>query len=308
MLKKIFKWTAIVLVSVAVILLVAGWVLVNKANKQMEKTYEVEPAMIVIPNDSVSIEHGRVWANVLCVHCHGANLGGNLFFDEPEFGNAYTANLTKGAGGIGSSYSDYDWVRAIRHGVKPNGRGIFVMPASDFNNMTDEDLGELLAYLKTIPPVDNDTYAAPQLTVLAKILMATGALGEIYGADAIDHDAANLYSIPEEPTAEYGSYLVDVFGCRLCHGQNLNGGKDPDPTAPFGPNLTRAGHLGNWSNEQFINTMRTGYTPEGKSLDINFMPWNGLAAMPNDNLTAIFSYLKSVPAQETPEEFIPKEK
>lgn len=307
MIKKVLKCIAIVALSVALILLVAGWILLNKANQKMEKVYQVEPAMIVIPDDSASLAHGRTWAMVLCAHCHGADFSGGLFFDEPEFGSAYTVNLTKGKEGIGSSYADIDWVRAIKHGVKPNGQGIFVMPSVDLNKMSDEDLGELIAYIKTIPPVDSEPYKAPQLTVLAKILMATGALGDIYAAEIIDHDAVSPYAPPELPTAEYGSYLVDVFGCRLCHGQNLNGGKDPDPTAPFGPNLTKAGHLGNWSNEQFIATLRTGYTPEGKSLDINFMPWTGLAAMPDDNLTAIYNFLQSIPEMETPEEYRPKD-
>ncbi|HEY9113621.1 MAG TPA: c-type cytochrome, partial [Bacteroidales bacterium] len=299
MLKKILKWTLIVIAAIVILLAFSGWFLVNNSEKQLAKVYEVEPTPIFIPDDSASIAHGRVWAMVLCAHCHGTNLAGTHFFNEPTFGVVDSPNLTSGEGGIGGQYTDIDWIRAIKHGVKKSGQAAFVMPSADFNKLGDEDLGELIAYLKSIPPVDNQMQTVPDLTNLSKILISVGAFGDVFPAEVIDHQAPSFIPPQQGPSAEYGSYLVDVFGCRTCHGPKLNGGKDPDPTAPFAPNLTPGGNLANWSNEQFTNTMRTGMTPEGKALDLNYMPWTGLASMPDDDLTAVYLFLKSQPNLET---------
>jgi len=306
MLKKLLKWGLIVIAFIAILLIASGWFLVSKTDKQLTKVYEVEPAPIFIPKDSSSIAHGRVWTMILCAHCHGTNLAGTHFFNDPKFGIIDSHNLTSGKGGVGGHYTDMDWVRTIKHGVKPDGHAVFAMPSVDFNKLGDEDLGEIIAYLKTLPPVDNQLQETPELTAFSKILNSLGAFGPMFSAEVIDHQAPSFIPPPKGASAEYGSYLVDVFGCRTCHGQKLNGGKDPNPNAPFGPNITPGGHLGNWNTEQFTNTMRTGMTPEGKSLDLNFMPWTGLANMPDDELTAVFLYLKSQPTLETPEEFIAK--
>jgi hypothetical protein len=65
-------------------------------------------------------------------------------------------NLTTGAGGVGDTNTDEDWVRAIRHGVGHDGRGLALMPSAVFYYLSDEDLGALIAYLKSLPPVDNE--------------------------------------------------------------------------------------------------------------------------------------------------------
>jgi mono/diheme cytochrome c family protein len=233
-------------------------------------------------------------------------MAGTHFFNDPTLGVIDSPNLTSGKGGRGGQYTDIDWIRSIKHGVKPNGHATFVMPAVDYNKLDDEDLGEIIAYLKSLPPVDNEMQTVPQLTAFAKILNSVGAFGDVFSAEVIDHKAPSAIAPPEGATVEYGSYLVDVFGCRTCHGEKLNGGKNPNPNAPFSPNLTRGGNPGNWTNEQFRNTMRTGMTPEGKSLDDYFMPWTGLASMTDDNLDAVFFYLQSQPKLETSDEYFEK--
>lgn len=106
-----------------------------------------------------AIARGRhvsvIWA---CTKCHGKYLSGRLLTNDPiegtipTYGSIPAPNLTSGNGGIGRSYTETDWVRAIRHGVMPEGRGEFLM--IDYSTMSDQDLGDLIAYLKQIPPVD----------------------------------------------------------------------------------------------------------------------------------------------------------
>ena len=99
-------------------------------------------------------------------------------------------------------------------------------------------------------------------------------------------------------TVAYGEYLVNTAGCRTCHGVELSGGDPSDPESPPGPNLTPGGELGLWAEADFINTLRTGVTPAGRQLNPEFMPWESTAKLTDDELKAIWLYLKSVPAVE----------
>ena len=101
-------------------------------------------------------------------------------------------------------------------------------------------------------------------------------------------------------TTAYGEYLVNTGDCRSCHGAALTGAKSSEPGAPFSPNLTPGGMLRIWSTDDFLETIRTGATPYGRQLDANFMPYEEYARMTDEDLTAIFLYLQSLPAEETP--------
>jgi cytochrome c1 len=125
-----------------------------------------------------------------------------------------------------------------------------------------------------------------------------GAFGTFFAAEEIDHSAKFETAPVPGPTVEYGNYLVDVFGCNHCHGEQLNGGKDPDPNAPFAPNITPGGDFGYWDLEGFSLAMRTGQTPDGRQLS-NFMPWQATKNMSDENLEAVYNFLKSVPELET---------
>jgi mono/diheme cytochrome c family protein len=159
-------------------------------------------------------------------------------------------------------------------------------------HLSDEDLGAIIAYVKSVPPVDHNTKPR-HFTPLARILLAAGMLGKL-PAEVVNHDIH--VTAPEPgPTAAYGEYLVNTNDCRVCHGQELNGGDFPDPTIKkISPNLTPGGEPGFWTEEQFINTIRTGTTPGGHQLDPEFMPWKYYALFHDDELKAIWAYLQSL--------------
>ena len=99
-------------------------------------------------------------------------------------------------------------------------------------------------------------------------------------------------------SVEYGNYLVSTNDCRDCHGVNLSGAEYPDPTVKLiTPNLTPGGELGLWSEEDFINTLRTGITPHGHQLK-ETMPWEIYRMFTDDELKAIYMYLHSLPELE----------
>jgi hypothetical protein len=142
--------------------------------------------------------------------------------------------------------TDADWVRAIRHGVSHDGHPLFIMPSRNFYSFSDEDLGQIIAYLKQAPPVDR-TVNDRSTTLRGRILSAVGVFGDLIDAEIIDHMAARPVAPPPGATVEYGKYLADTFGCHTRHGTQLAGGKDPDPDAPPGPQpdpRRQAGHVG----------------------------------------------------------------
>ena len=296
---KVLKWIGIILGSLIVLIAVVVLILVLVANGKLNKTYEVTPTALTIPSDSASIARGAHLADVLCKECHGGALEGMHFFDDMPLGIIYSPNLTSGEGGVGATYTDEDWVRSIRHGVNPDGVGLFVMPSKDYHNMGSEDLGSLIAYMKTIQPMDN-TEREKKLGLLGKILLATGAFGDdVIGAAVIDHEAGFSTPPPAGVTPDYGGYLVAITGCTTCHQSNLGGGASPDPNSPVVPNITSGGNLGNWSEAQFVETIRTGKTPEGLEMQDKHMPWPAYARYTDDELKAMYSYLQSVPAVES---------
>ncbi len=294
---KVLKWFGISIGLLLLIVFCAVWILTAKFNRSFNKTYIVRSETVQVPDDSVSIEKGRQLAS-LCTSCHGKDLGGQAIIDDPKLATIYAANLTSGQGGIGSKYSVEDWVRAIRHGVGPDKKPLFVMPAQEYNHLSKPDLSNLIAYLRTLPPIDNES-RENSYTTTAKVLGSLGAFGILFPASVIDHNAPFREAPDMAVSIEYGSYMVDVGGCRTCHGKALNGGKDPNPEAPPGPNLTPGGNIGVWSEDQFIHTLKTGKTPEGKVLNPEFMPWTAFGQLDEVALRALYQYLRSLPIAES---------
>jgi mono/diheme cytochrome c family protein len=294
--RKLLKWAGIVLgglLALAVVVL-AGMSISTQL--RMNRTYDIQAEAVVIPTDAASIAVGKHWADIHCTNCHTADLGGGSFFEEAALGYVDAPNLTSGAGGVGATNTDADWVRAIRHGVKADGKSVFIMPSNDFYYLSDADLGSIIAYVKTAPPVDRQIRPRT-FTVMAKVLIAAGAFGNLLYAEDIQHDVR-----PPAPavgvTAEYGEYMVKTHGCGACHGENLTGGKSGDPAAIPAPDITRSGRLPAYTEESFINTLRSGVRPEGAPLDPEQMPWQFMGKMLDDELKAIWLYLNSLPGAQ----------
>lgn len=292
--KRVLKWIGIVLGSLIGLLLVAGVVLYFLGDSRLNKTYDFPHSNLALPTDEASIEYGKHRAETLCQSCHGENLSGvDNWFSAPPIGIIDSSNLTSGAGGIGNEFTTEDYVRAIRHGIDREGKPIFMVAVPSTSHLSDEDLGAIIAYLKTIPPVDHQMKER-YFTPLARILLAGGMLGQL-PAESVSHDIH--VTAPERGVSvEYGKYLVDTNDCRACHGPELNGGPFPDPTIKkISPNLTPGGEVGFWSEEDFMNTIRTGKTPGGYQLNPDFMPWKVYRLFYDDELKAIYMYLQSLP-------------
>lgn len=295
MIRTPLKWVGIGLGGLTGLLVVTFVVLLLIGGAQANKTHDILVETIAIPTDAAAIQRGEHLATIyICTDCHGGDLSGELSFAVPGMLTIPTPNLTSGAGGIGSFFTDGDWIRAIRHGVGHDGRGLFVMPSNTFYYMSDEDLGALIAYLKSLPPVDNEL-PARRIEPVGRVMMAVGMMPPL-AVDRIDHSTPPPAAPEPGVTVAYGKYLSHT--CTECHGVNLNG-------APFGPpgqevptpNLTPGGTLAAWSEAEFITTLRTGVTPGGYELNEE-MPWQSYGQMRDDELKALWLYLQSLPTLE----------
>lgn len=292
--KKALRIVGFVLGSLLAIMVVAGVVLYLMGNARLNKVYDFPSSNITVPTGAASIELGKHRAATLCEGCHGEDLSGiDNWFNAGPLGTIDSANLTAGAGGVGRDFTTEDYVRAIRHGIGKDGKPIFMTAVLATSHLSDEDLGAIIAYLKTVPPVDHEL-DGEQFTPLAKILLAAGLLDKL-PVEAVPHDV-DITAPEMGPTVDFGEYLVKTNDCQVCHGVQLNGGPFPDPTiTKISPNLTPGGELGFWSEEDFINTIRTGKTPGGYQLDPEFMPWPSYSKFYDEELKAIWLYLQSLP-------------
>lgn len=294
-LKKTLKWIGIVLGGLVGLLALAFVVLYFIGGAKANKKYEIPVETISIPTDADAIQRGEHIAAIsLCTSCHTGSLGGELSFVVPGMLSIPTPNLTPGAGGVGNFYTDEDWVRAIRHGVGHDNRALFIMPSNVFQDLSVEDLGALIAYLKALPPVDNKL-PERRIEALGRLMMAAGMFPPL-PVDQINHAALPQPGPEPGETAAYGQYLSST--CKECHGSELNG----KPFGPPGqevptPNLTPGGELAAWSEQEFFTALRTGVTPGDRRLSEE-MPWKYYSRMTDEELRAIWLYLRSLPARE----------
>jgi mono/diheme cytochrome c family protein len=293
--KRVLKWVGIVLGAIIALLLAVVVVVYAITEMKRAQTYTVPVEAVAVPADAESIALGEHVLGIRgCTDCHGADYAGAVFIDDPLVGTLSGSNLTSGLGGIGGSYTVEDWVRAIRHGILPNGRSVIFMPSQEFQGMSNRDLGAAIAFLQALPPVDK-VVAAPVIGPLARaIYLFDGGL-VLFPAEVVDHTAKAPEHVEVAASATYGEYLAQT--CTGCHGMGLSGGPIPGAPPDFKVplNLTPAGNLASWSEADFINTMRTGVTPDGRQLDAQYMPWPGLGAMKDVELQAVFAYLQTLP-------------
>lgn len=290
---KLMKWMGIVLGSCILLAVAAYGVVYLLSAYRINKIYNPRIQTVAILTDAESVVEGkRLFISRGCSDCHGSNLGGNVFVDDFVVGTLAGSNLTKGKGGIGNTYKYIDFVRAIRHGIAPDGRPLIYMPSQEYYAMNDAQLGAIIAYIRSVPAVDN----APPLSVgpLLRLGLLTGDI-PVLPAELIDHEAKRPPAIAMGASVEYGKYLVNT--CTGCHGKELAGGAVPGtpPSFPKASNITlgpEAG-IGRWTEADFFKAMREGKRPDGSQID-PFMPWRNFSQMTDMELKAIWYYLQTM--------------
>lgn len=282
MIKRLLRWAGVVLGSLAVIGVVAYTVLYILSERVLHRTYQVPAAALSIPGDAASIAEGRRLATIRGCYggCHGKEAEGVVMFDQPMIGRVVSPNLTAAV----RKYSDTELDGIIRHGVRPGGRSMMVMPAEAFAYLTDEDLGRIIAFLKSLPVV-----VGPGADV------SLGPLGRIGVAIGQFKTAAQLIAETVPPPAAanseatYGRYLARTI-CVQCHATSLRGTSNPDFTSPSLQVVAA------YSPTEFVRLLRTGVALGGRNL-ATMSPYSKvlLSHLSDSEISALYSYLHAWP-------------
>jgi len=301
--KKIAKWTGLIL-----FLLITGLSLTIASRQNLH--YDAPYPNIHASTDSTVIARGKhlVYSSAHCIDCHHKGnpdslialgqevpLSGGFVFDLP-FGKIYSKNITSDKEtGIGK-YTDAEIARALRYGVHPDGTVVFdFMP---FHNTSDEDLTAIISFLRTQHPVHNPVPDhQPNLMgniVKAFLVKPAGPVGEV------------PKTVSPDTTAAYGRYIaLHLAECNGCHTRrDMTGAFVGEPFAGgnniegfMTPNLTPdpSGRIYKWTKQDFINRFHKGRLIPGTP-----MPWNSFRRMTDDELTALYNFLKTLkPVHDT---------
>jgi mono/diheme cytochrome c family protein len=301
---------ALVLLIVAVVAGAAVFV----ASRQSLKFDPPYPE-VTASTDSAVVARGAYVVRVAsaCGGCHGdpaqleaqaagedIPLSGGFLWDIPP-GKIYARNITPDTEtGLGN-VSDAAIARALRHGVGHDGRAL--LPFMELQGLSDDDLVAVVSYLRSQPPVRNPV-PAHAYTVLGKVLRATVM------ANPIGPKETPPTVAPRGATVENGRYLAEsVSLCWACHtqrnpatgelvGPRFGGStgfvEANDPGHSWSPpNITsdpETGRLGKMNEDEFVARFRAG-----RILPNSPMPWQAYGRMTDDDLRAIYRYLKTVP-------------
>jgi mono/diheme cytochrome c family protein len=269
------------------------------------------------------VERGKYLAHnvMVCADCHSmrdyskfsapitghAFSGGGDEFTE-EFGlpgNFYASNLTPF---YLKDWTDGELFRAITTGVSKNGRALFpAMPYPLYNHASEEDIHAVIAYLRTLPSVDN-TVKESKAKFPVNMLINTMPVKYNY---PVKPDEQNV--------TEYGKYMATIAGCIECHTpmvkgkpvweEAFSGGRDfllPGgvlTTSNLTPDATTG--IGNWTEEMFISRFKafadSSYLPHDVDINKEFntlMPWMLYSQMNETDLKAIYAYLRTLEPKE----------
>jgi mono/diheme cytochrome c family protein len=291
--KKWIKRALLAVVGVVILgatgLALGAWLGDRKAGRHVD----VAVMPVAVPSDASSLERGRyLFASRGCTDCHGGNGGGKVFLDKDGL-YVKAPNISTGPGNVVSAYRVEDWVRTIRHGVKPTGQPAFVMPSEDYNRLSDADLGALVAYVKQLPPATGEG-AVVRVPPLVKTLYAVGMIRD--AAEKIDHALPPALPVAEDGSARHGAYVANM--CIGCHGAHVSGGKIPGgpPDWPAAANLTPgegSAMAGYADAQQFVAMLRTGKRPDGSAVS-TVMPFSSLRELSDADARALYAHLKSL--------------
>lgn len=293
--KKAFKVILGILIGLGVIIAGLGFLARTRSQAAIGKTYAVKVRPVAIPADAATLARGKHIAETRgCNDCHGRDYAGAKVIEDGAMGRLYGSNLTTGKGSKVAGFTDEDWVRAIRHGVGQDGRGLFIMPSVEYSHFSDEDLAAVIAFLKSVPAVDREPVATAYGPI-SQILL-TLSPEKMIAAAALDHaNVAPPVTVAKGPTVEYGRYVA--ASCMGCHGANFSGGKIEmgPPDWPMAANLTShpESRLSKWSEQDFITALRTAKRPDGTVLN-PVMP-AAFGGMDDVELKALWAFFKSLP-------------
>jgi hypothetical protein len=327
--KKLFKVLGI-LAGIVVLLILAGYIYLQVGYPKVEP-----PKDIKVESTPERIARGEYLANhvAICVDCHSERdftkfagpikmetfgSGGEVFDENIGFpGKVVTKNLTPANLG---SWSDGEVLRAITCGVTKDNKPLFpMMPYHNYNQLPEEDLHSIIAYIRTLQPQEKEI-PETELNFPLNLIVRTMPIESYTPAREVS----------KSNTVEYGKYLVTMASCSDCHSQSDKGEPLPGMYLAGGQEFKFPGGMvrslnitpdvetgiGSWSKEDFIARFRFYSTEDAHNVPVNIekefntpMPWLMYAGMTDEDLGSIYDYLRSVsPVKNRVERFTPHSK
>jgi mono/diheme cytochrome c family protein len=315
--KKVLKYAAIIVcIPLLLAVLTGSYVKLALPNIDVPQNIKVD-----VTEERVS--RGYYLANhvAVCMDCHstrdwskfsgppaqGETLGGGgeLFGKDMGFpGNFYAANITPFSL---SNWTDAEIFRAITSGVSKDGHALFpVMPYHAYGKLNKEDVIDIIAYLRTLPPVEKKSKTSEPAFPVNFII------------NTFPTEPKFIEKPSKNNTVAYGKYLVNMAGCMDCHSKREKG--EIVPGSEFGggmefvqpagivraPNITpdEQTGIGSWSVDLFVAKFKqyadSNYvvpTLDKGALNTP-MPWTMYSGMRKEDLQAIYTYLKTLKPQK----------
>ena len=294
---KWLKRGGITVLTLAVTVTAATLIAAEFGDRKMQRVVSVKVPEVALRSDAAGVERGRyLFMSRGCAECHGANGAGKDVMNDGKGFLIHAPGITPAPGSVVAAYTAQDWTRTIRHGVKPSGRPVIVMPSEDYARFTDNDLSSVVAYVRQLPPVQGGS-AEIRFPLPVRALYAIGVVKD--AAEKIDPSLPVAQPIAEAVTAEHGAYVAN--SCIGCHGPGLSGGKVPGgpPDWPAAANLTPgegSAMVRYPSADAFVAMMRSGKRPDGSAVS-PVMPFAMLKEMNDTDVQALYLHLKGVPAR-----------
>jgi cytochrome c553 len=280
-LKKVVKWLGFVVAGLGAVVGVAGAYVFFASERALHRHFAaVDGRPLAVPHDTAGIAAGKHIAQLAgCMHCHGEKLNGGLVDDIPHLVRLVAPNISV----VLPKYSDAQLATVLRKGVKPDGNSVLFMPSEMYRHLADEDLGRLIAYLRTVPATAEGVQEKTEVRIIGRTLLAAGEFKPAALAIETLPPAANAFDAGD--LLSRGRHLTMSY-CSECHGQSLEG------VAPIhAPPLVVAK---GYSIEAFSKLMHDGVPLDDRELKLmgptsrvrfsNFTP---------EEVAAVHAYLQS---------------
>lgn len=291
---KWMKRTSAALATLAVLGVTAALAGKYMGERKLQRVIKVVVQPVPVNPSPAALAQGRyLFSTRGCADCHGPTGAGKEVINS---GNMLivSPNISPGANSVTSGYTATDWVRTLRHGVKPDGTPIMIMPSEDYARLTDEDLASIIAYVTQLAPVPGQPRTI-RLPFVVKVMYGYGAIRD--AAEIIDHTLAPEQPVKAEVSIAHGKYVA--HSCVGCHGATLSGGRIPGspPEWPATANLTpgQGSAMVRYPTPEVFTTMlRSGTRPDGTPIS-SVMPFGSLKQMNDTDVHALHAYLKTLP-------------
>lgn len=309
--KKIALGTLLIIVVIFVSML--GYIKFALPNIEAAPVLKVESTPERIARGQYLANHVSV-----CIDCHSTRdwsrfsgpptpgtlgKGGDVFDQKFGFPGVYYAkNITPE--GI-SRYTDGELFRTITTGVSKEGKALFpVMPFHYYGQMDEEDIKSIIAYIRTLKPIASNVPESKSDFPMNFII------------NTLPHEPKFTKLPPKTDVVNYGRYLTNAAACLDCHtkfekgslvaGTEYGGGREfpfPDGSIVRSANISSDEEtgIGGWDDETFVSLFKAHSDSATLNTQLNpgdfntIMPWTMFGKMTDEDLKAIFAYLKTVP-------------